>query len=84
MTNILNSIPLEVKNQLINLGKVISLMSLAIFIIVFIVVIIDRQKRKDYSDETGYINFRFFNLSWIIILIIVSVLIYSVLLGISL
>mgnify|MGYP001488344644 CR=1 FL=1 len=84
MQDYITSIPLEVKSELLNLARIITLLSLGVFLIVFIIVIIDRQKQKDYSDETGFKNFRYFNLSWLIILIIVFTIAYAILLGISL
>jgi L-asparagine transporter-like permease len=83
MQNIFNSIPPEVSFQLVNLGKIVSLTLIAVFIIVGIVIVVNKQKNKDYSDQTGYKNFRFFDLGWVIIVIIVLIVFYSILLGIS-
>lgn len=75
--------PADVKIRLLNLTKLSLLTIIGISLLVTIIVLIDRQRRKDYSDQTGFKNFRYYNLAWVIILIVVSVIIYALLLGVN-
>lgn len=75
--------PSDVKIRLINLTKLSLLTIIGISLFVTIIILIDRQRKKDYSDQTGFKNFRYYNLAWVIILIVVSVIIYALLLGVN-
>lgn len=75
--------PADVKLRLVNLTKLSLLTIIGISLLVTIIVLIDRQRKKDYSDQTGFKNFRYYNLAWVMILIVVSVIIYALLLGVN-
>ncbi|MEI6462914.1 MAG: hypothetical protein WCO33_04600 [bacterium] len=73
----------DLKDGLITIGRLVFVVVTTIFIVNTIILLLNRESKKDYTDQSGILNFKRYALGTVIMLIILMVIGYALFVGLK-